>query len=603
MLKSELTTNMTIPERLSELRALMSLKNIDAWIIPGTDPHQSEYLPERWNERAWISGFTGSFGQIVVTQNNAGLWTDSRYFLQAEKQLHHTGIKLYKLRVEGEATIDDFLKNELSNGAVLGINPKLFTVNAVKNFMSSLSEKGITLNTQEDLLSEIWTDRPPIPNAPSILLSTQYAGLSIKKKLAIIRKQFKEENWTLLVTALDEIAWLFNIRGRDIKYNPLTVSWAIVGNRSAILFVDKEKIDQDLRISLAENGVTTAGYDEIATYLSELPAGETVFVDPDKVNQDLFQSIPEYCTVQVLASPLALLKAKKNSTELDGIRNAMEKDGVAMVRFLMQLEKTIKNDEKISEYDIGILLKDLRSKQADFFGESFQTIAGYMANGAIVHYAPSEKSSATLEAGGIILVDSGGQYYDGTTDITRTIKLGKVSDEIKTDFTNVLKGVIALAKAIFPKGTCGIQLDILARNAMWQEKIDYGHGTGHGVGHFLNVHEGPQTIRKEGNMVPFEEGMLITIEPGIYKPDRHGIRIENMVTTVNAGESEFGSFLQFETLTLCPIDLDLIMLQLLTRDEIEWINAYHRNVYLKLSPYLDKEEAAWLKTKTRKVDD
>lgn len=589
---------MTISEKIKALRLLMKSKGIDAWIIPGTDPHQSEYLPEHWNEREWISGFTGSFGQVVITQTKAGLWTDSRYFLQAQAQLTNTEIKLYKLRIEGEPSINDFIVDELSENTVLGFNPLLFSIDAVDEFNNLLAPRNIKINTQEDLIAEIWSDRVPISDAPCVLLKEQYAGRSAKNKIDILRSTIIKKNSSLIVSALDEIAWLFNIRGKDIAYNPVNVAWAVVSNKLAILFINKQKITTNIEEKLKSQGISVRDYHQIIPYLSTLPVAHDVYLDTAKVNQKLFQSIPSHCNITKKTSPVALSKALKNEVEIKGFQNAMVKDGISLVKFLVYLENTLSKNKNITEFQVGEKLAKLRSLQPLFFGESFNTIAGYNGNGAIVHYAPSSDSSATLKANGTLLFDSGAQYYDGTTDITRTVALGEVSQEVIHDYTLVLKGFIALSRAIFPKGTCGIQLDILARNAMWQEKIDYGHGTGHGVGHFLNVHEGPHAIRKEGNMIPLQTGMVVTIEPGIYKTDRHGIRTENMVTVVDAGTTEFGTFLKFETLTLCPIDKHLIDRDFLYQSEVDWLNTYHQAVYTKLSPHLSLEENVWLKNKT-----
>ncbi len=587
----------TISSRIDVLRQKMDAKGIMATIIPSTDPHASEYVADYWKERQWISGFTGSAGTVVVTNNKAGLWTDSRYFLQAGLQLEGSGIDLFKDGLPDTPSITAWLGEVLPAGSRVGINPLVFSVSAVENLQNELTETGLVLSTDVDFIKTMWADRPALPDAPVDIYPLEYAGKSAKDKIADIRTILEKKGAdSYLFTGLDEIAWIFNIRCSDVDYNPVVIAFGAIDKQKATLFVSPQKISHNVAALLADEGIEVAPYNAVFDYIATLHVHSKVLLDKGKTNFALYQDIPSHCTVVGIQSPIFYAKSIKNVVELAGTRNAMVRDGVALTKFFMWLEANVPSGT-LTELSIGEQLCKFRAEQALFKGESFGTIAGYKDHGAIVHYSATAESNATLQPEGLLLLDSGGQYLDGTTDITRTVALGPVTTEEKTDFTLVLKGHIALGKAKFPQGTRGSQLDILARNSLWQRGWNYGHGTGHGVGHFLCVHEGPQSIRMDENATQLVPGMIISNEPGMYRAGKHGIRSENLVTVVEAEKTEFGQFYAFETLTLCPFDTSVLDLSLLTTEEKTWINQYHQTVYERISPLLNDEEKAWLKKK------
>ena len=585
-----------INERLAKLREIMKQEGISACIVPGTDPHASEYIADFWKEREWISGFDGSAGTAAVTLDKAGVWTDSRYFLQGEEQLEGTGFELMKQGLPDTLEIIPWLISELKVGEKVAVNSQMFSVNAYAAMKNELQSNGIQL-VALDLLAKTWTDRPALPLNKLFVFDVKYAGKSASEKLQILRTELKKVRANaFIMSALDDIAWLFNIRGNDVSYNPVVIAYALVEEEKATLFIENEKLTSETKAYLEAEGVSVAPYLSVYDSLRNIPAENAVLIDGAKLNQSLYEAIPEACAKRNMMSPVFRLKSIKNEVELEGVRRAMIKDGVALTRFFMWLENNV-GKEEISEISLSKKLYDFRGEQENFVGESFGTIAGYAGHGAIVHYRATPESDASLVTENILLLDSGGQYFDGTTDITRTITLGKPTEQQIADFTMVLKGHINLGKAVFPTGTRGSQLDILARKALWDNCLNYGHGTGHGIGHFLNVHEGPQSIRMDENPVTLQPGMIISNEPGMYRAGEYGIRIENLVHVVPAAKTEFGQFLTFETLTLFPIDKNLIDVYALEMDEVDWLDAYHQKVFETLSPYLNKEEQKWLKEK------
>ncbi|MFV0472478.1 MAG: aminopeptidase P family N-terminal domain-containing protein [Paludibacteraceae bacterium] len=590
-----------IKERLAKLRESMKLMKVNACIIPGTDPHASEYIADYWKEREWISGFNGSAGTVVVTHEKAGLWTDSRYFLQGAAQLKETTIELMKQGLPETLEIVPWLETELNKGDKVAINAQMFSVNSFALIKKELKMSGIDV-VSEDLIKNVWENRPPLPSKPFFVFAKKYSGRSVEEKLKLLRDELQKQHADVFVlSALDDIAWLFNIRGNDVSYNPVTIAYAMVSQDSATLFIASEKCDDTSLKYLYQNNIQIEDYNAINGALRLIPADKTVLIDGNKLNQSLYENIPEECEKRNVMSPVFQLKSIKNSIEMKGVRKAMVKDGVALTRFFIWLDKQLKNGEKVTEISLTERLSELRAKQKNFKGESFGTIAGYAEHGAIVHYSATVKTDAELKQEGILLLDSGGQFLDGTTDITRTVALGKPSKQQKTDYTMVLKGHILLGTAKFPTGTRGSQLDVLARKAMWDQAINYGHGTGHGVGHFLNVHEGPQNIRMDENPIILRSGMILSNEPGLYRTGEYGIRIENLVHIISAEKSEFGQFLKFETLTLFPIDTMLVDKKMLTDKEIKWLNNYHDNVYKKLAPHLTKKECKWLEKMTKAI--
>lgn len=592
--------NTTIQERIRALRAWMKQAGVEAFVIPSTDPHLSEYVAPHWQSREWISGFTGSAGTVVVTLEKAGLWTDSRYFLQAASQLEGTGIDLYKEMLPETPSIPTFLCAELQEGQTVGIDGTVFSTEAARSLKEELAAARIAVKSLPDPMDDIWTDRPPLPQAPAFIHELKYAGRTCAQKLEAVRAEMRRARaQCLLLSALDEIAWTLNLRGSDVHCNPVVVSYLLIGEQEACYFIEPQKLTSSVRAYLEENGVACLPYADILAHLQELPAG-SLMLEPGKTNYAVRSAIPQQCRVIEAASPVALLKAVRNEQEIAGLRQAMQRDGVALVKFLKWLEEAVPQDHE-TEISIDRKLHELRAAQPLYMGESFDTIAGYGAHAAIVHYEATPETDIPLEPRGFLLLDSGAQYLDGTTDITRTIALGPLTEEEKTNYTLILKGHIDLAMAVFPEGTRGAQLDVLARMPIWQHRMNFLHGTGHGVGHFLNVHEGPQSIRMNENPVTLHVGMLTSNEPGVYKAGSHGIRTENLVLTVPAGEGLFGRYLKFETVTLCPICTRGIVRELLTPTEIDWLNQYHRRVYEQLSPSLDEDERLWLEKACKSI--
>lgn len=585
---------MKIVERIEALRSFLKQKSIKAFIVPSTDPHMSEYVAPHWEARQWISGFTGSAGTVVVTENEAGLWTDSRYFLQAAEQLQGTGIDLYKEKLAETPSIADFLKARLSTGDAVGIDAQVFSLASAKSLKEEFASKGIELQDVGDPFRYIWENRPPIPQNPVFVLPLKYAGESCQEKIERIRQQMKADNIdVVLLTALDEIAWTLNLRGDDVHCNPVFVSFLVIGLSEIELYIDAQKLSPETKSYLEESQVKVNDYQCFYDSLEINTKTKKVLADPAYLNYAIYQGISPHCELIERKTYVSFMKSIRNQTEIENLRHAMVKDGVAMVKFLKWID-TEADIYHETEMSIDRKLHALRAAQADYIGESFDTIAGYGPHAAIIHYEATPETDAALAPKGFLLLDSGAQYLNGTTDITRTIPLGPLTQEEKEDYTLILKGHIDLAKAVFPERTRGSQLDILARLPIWERRMNYLHGTGHGVGAFLNVHEGPQSIRMEENPVVFQAGMTVTDEPGLYKAGSHGIRTENVLLTIPAGEGMFGNYLKFETVTLCPIDKRPILKEMLTKEEIEWLNQYHLRVYDLLAPHLDFEERYWL---------
>lgn len=589
----------SISERIHALRMWFK-PNIQAFIIPSTDPHLSEYVAPHWKSREWISGFTGSAGTVVITEKKVGLWTDSRYFLQAAEQLQGSGIDLYKEMLPETPSITKFLSDELQPGESVGIDGKMFSVEQVESMQAELSAKNIQIVFCPDPMDELWENRPPMPESPAFVYDIKYAGKSCSEKIAAIRTELKKKSAeSVMLSALDEIAWTLNLRGNDVHCNPVVVSYLLITEKKAVLFIAPEKVTEEVRNYLEKQQIEIQNYSNTEIYLSDLNSS-SILMNPAKTNYSVFSSVNPQCRIIRGEAPVALLKAIRNEQEIKGIHAAMQRDGVALVKFLRWLESAVPSGTE-TELSIDRKLHAFRATQDLYAGESFDTIAGYKEHGAIVHYSATEESNATLHPKGFLLLDSGAQYLDGTTDITRTIALGELTTEEKTDYTLVLKGHIALAMAVFPSGTRGAQLDVLARMPLWSHKMNFLHGTGHGVGHFLSVHEGPQSIRMNENPIVLQPGMVTSNEPGVYKGGSHGIRTENLTLVCSAGEGLFGEYLKFETITLCPICKKGIIKELLTADEVDWLNNYHQQVYEKLSPKLNEEEKAWLKEATAAI--
>ncbi len=589
-----------IQDRLTALRSEMKRQNIDAWYISGTDPHSSEYLPARWQTRAFISGFTGSYGLVVVTNTDAALWTDSRYFIQAEQQLKGTGITMNKLRVQGSVSPESWLLEKLPAGSNAGIDADSVSVSVFENLQKKLAEKNINLVAAPDLLDIIWSDRPAQSPNKIFELELKFAGLSRKEKQEQVVAALNEMGADYhVVSMLDELAWLLNLRGSDIDYNPVFTGFGLIGKDENYLFTDSQKLPAGLMQKLQTEGVVVKPYSAFYSFLSEVK-NKTFYFDKSTTNYSTYKALKSNNKILNGTSVIAKLKAIKNSVEIDGFRNAMVRDGVAMVELHAWLKENVAKNT-ISEFDVGQQLKSFRAEKAHFVGESFPPIVGYKEHGAIVHLSVGKDDALPIEPEGILLFDSGGQYFDGTTDITRTVALGKVTDLQKRDYTLVLKGMIALAKAKFPAGTKGCHIDILARKPLWEAGLNYGHGTGHGVGHFLNVHEGPMSIRQDYNETAIAPGMVTSNEPAFYREGEYGIRTENLMLCVELEESEFGKFLGFETLTLCPIDTILIQLNLLDENEKEWLNSYHKKVSEKLMPLLPQKLHGFLAELTKEI--
>jgi len=585
---------MNMIDRITSLRSLMQERAIDGYLIHGTDPHLSEYVPDAWKSREWISGFTGSYGKVAITRNQAALWTDSRYFIQAESQLSGTSIKLIKDRQADTISVDHWLEQNINTGSVVAIDGLTISASEAKALEQKLNANGITLNINADLVSPIWENRPMLPKSVITDFPVSYAGSSRSEKLSQIRNRLTETGTeATLICQLDDLAWSFNLRGNDINYNPLFTGYGYVDLQQAILFVGEGKVPQALNDVLNREGVRVINYESIFSFLEEIKP-LPFYLDPDRTNSLIYRLISKRCKVIDGLSIPTLLKSIKNKVEISGMREAHLRDGVAMVNFLYWFSENI-GKEKITELSISKKLKAFRSEQDRFMGESFCPTVAFGSHGAIVHYSATAESEFEVKPDGILLFDSGGQYLDGTTDITRTIATGLVTPQYQSDFTLVLKGKIQLAKAVFPENTKGYSLDTLARKDLWSNGLNYGHGTGHGVGHFLCVHEGPMSIRPEYNSEPIREGQILTDEPGIYREGKYGIRTENVLVCKNERHSDFGRFLSFDTLTMCPIDRKLIDRRLLDDDEVNWLNGYHAKVFSELGRRLNPEVLAWLK--------
>ena len=590
----------SIKERMHALRMTFPPNYIKAFIIPSTDPHLSEYVAPLWMSREWISGFTGSAGTVVVLMNEAGLWTDSRYFLQAAKELEGSGITLYKEMLPETPSITKYLSQKLKPGESVSIDGKMFSVQQVEQMKEELAAYSLQVDLFGDPLKRIWRDRPSIPNSPAFVYDIEYAGKSCEEKVAAIRAELtKKGAYALFLSALDEIAWTLNLRGNDVHCNPVVVSYLLITQDDVIYFISPEKVTKEVNEYLKEQHVKLKNYDEVETYLNTF-TGRNILIDPKKTNFAIYSAINPKCNIIRGESPVALLKAIRNEQEIAGIHAAMQRDGVALVKFLKWLEEAVPSGKE-TELSVDRKLHEFRAAQPLYMGESFDTIAGYKEHGAIVHYSATPESDVPLQPKGFLLLDSGAQYLDGTTDITRTIALGELTEEEKTDYTLILKGHIALAMAKFPVGTRGAQLDVLARMPIWKYGMNFLHGTGHGVGHFLSVHEGPQSIRMNENPVVLQPGMVTSNEPGVYKAGSHGIRTENLTLVCKDKEGMFGDYLKFETITLCPICKKGIVKEMLTNEEIEWLNNYHQIVYEKLSPNLNEEEKVWLQEATASI--
>lgn len=588
-------------KNLEALRDAMRRVNVSAVIIPGTDPHQSEYVNPHWKVRDWVTGFTGSNGTAVVTLNEAGLWTDSRYFLQAADQLQNSGFDLHKEDIPGEATITEWLAEQLQDNDILAVDGRLFTINKANELEEFCGVNGFRFATDFAPADKIWEDRPTRPMSQAFVHDLNFAGESADSKIDKVLNQVESMGAdAILLPALDEIAWILNIRGADVECNPLVVSYLYLSRDNKVLFVDKGKIDTTVAAHLNEVGVEMMPYDDVQSYLKkEINTDTTILLDPNQVSDTLARAME--CYKIYAKSPVAPLKAIKNDVQIAGIRKAMERDGAALVRLWKWIEENVANGE-IKETDVADKAMEVRSVSELYRGESFGMIAGYKEHGAIVHYSAKPETASTLKAEGLLLVDTGGQYLDGTTDITRTMSLGNPTESERHDYTLVLRGHLAIGRAKFPVGTRGCQLDALARIYQWNEMMTYLHGTGHGVGHFLGVHEGPQNIRMNENPTTLKVGMITSNEPGLYKAGKYGIRTENLVLTIPAGTSEeFGDFLQFETLTLFPYDINLIDTAMLTSEEIAQVNAYHKEVRTRLMPYLNEAEVAWLEARTKEI--
>ena len=595
-----------IKQRIENIRDLMKEKNVYAYIVPSSDYHQSEYVGDYFKSREFMSGFTGSAGTLIISMDEAGLWTDGRYFIQAENELKDSGIKLFKMGEEGVPTIEEYLLEKLPKNSTLGFDGRVMSVKEGQSLANKLAFKGINIEYKYDLVNDIWEDRCSLPTEKAFLLGVEYSGESFSDKLSRIRAVMKEKKATThILASLDDIAWLFNIRGRDVKSNPVVLSYAVISIDSVYLFIDKNKIGEDIRAELSKENVQIKGYEEVYEFIKKIEENEVVLIDTSKVNYAIYNNIPSNVQKIEERNPSILFKSIKNEIELKNIRNSHIKDGVAFTKFMYWLKNNIGKIE-ITEISATQKLEEFRREQDKFIEPSFSTIAAYKDHAAMMHYSATEESNYKLEPRDLFLVDSGGQYFDGTTDITRTIALGPIPENVRKDFTNVVRGMIRLSKAKFLYGCRGYNLDILARGPLWEEGIDYKCGTGHGIGFVLNVHEGPNGFRWKvrediDDTCILEEGMVTTNEPGVYVENSHGIRIENEIVVRKAEKNEYGQFMDFEVITFAPIDLDAIDESLILKDEKVYLNNYHKQVYDKISPYLNEEEKQWLKTYTREV--
>ena len=589
---------MKYSEKLAAIRQQMKADDVNAYIIPSADPHISEYLPSHYKCIAFATGFKGSVSTVVITENFAGLWADSRYFEQAEEQLQGSGFELVKLKAQGAAEYVQWLAQELPQAAKIAFDEKMVSVLLGEILQKQLAYKNIEF-LNKDYLNPIWENRPPLPNQPAFLIDAAFTGQTTQNKLAAVRAAMKQQKVSHhLISSLDDMAWLFNLRGADVSYNPVVLSFALITEKQANLYIDANKLTQQDQLSLAQSGVEILAYGSVAEDLKFLPEGSSILIDPKRSCFALFKLIPKSVSCVLNTNPSTNLKAIKNNTEIENTRVAMVKDGVAITKFLKWVKDNV-NKIEITELSAAAQLKNFRAEQEGFVGESFTTIAGYKGHGALPHYSSTPESDVVVKADGLFLVDSGGQYHYGTTDITRVLPMGNNTEEERTDYTLVLKAMIEGCKTRFPKGTCGYQIDAITRKPMWDYALNYGHGTGHGVGYYLNVHEGPQVINASATPVALELGMISSIEPGIYRSGKHGIRIENLVLTVKDQNNEFNEFYAFESLTLAPIDTTLVKKELLEQTQINWLNKYHEKVFEKIAPFLNDEEKEFLKEMTK----
>ncbi|HDV6368004.1 TPA: aminopeptidase P family protein [Burkholderia cepacia] len=594
-----------VPARLALLRGAMARENLAAYLVPSADPHLSEYLPERWQARRWLSGFTGSVGTLVVTADFAGLWVDSRYWVQADAELAGTGVQLMKMTGgQQSAPHVDWLAQNVAAGTTVGVDGAVLGVAAARGLTAALNARGIVLRTDLDLLDAIWPERPGLPGDAVFEHAAPQADTTRASKLAEVRRAMRAQGaqWHF-VSTLDDLAWLFNLRGADVNFNPVFVAHAMIGADRATLFVADGKVSPALAASLAQDGVDVRAYDAARAALAALPDGATLLIDPRRVTFGTLEAVPAGVKLVEAVNPSTFAKSRKTSTEIEHVRVTMEHDGAALAEFFTWFEQAV-NRETITELTIDEKLTAARARRPGYVSPSFATIAGFNANGAMPHYRATPESHATIAGDGLLLIDSGGQYVTGTTDITRVVPVGTVGDLQRRDFTIVLKSMMALSRARFPRGIRSPMLDAIARAPMWAAGLDYGHGTGHGVGYFLNVHEGPQVISHYAPAEPYtamEEGMITSIEPGVYRPGQWGIRIENLVVNRAAGQTEFGDFLAFETLTLCPIDTRCVLIEMLHEEERAWLNAYHATVRERVGRHLSGDAKAWLDARTQPI--
>ncbi|MDN7859427.1 aminopeptidase P family protein [Burkholderia cepacia] len=594
-----------VPARLALLRGAMARENLAAYLVPSADPHLSEYLPERWQARRWLSGFTGSVGTLVVTEDFAGLWVDSRYWVQADAELAGTGVQLMKMTGgQQSAPHVDWLAQNVAAGKTVGVDGAVLGVAAARGLTAALNARGIALRTDLDLLDAIWPERPGLPGDAVFEHAAPQADTTRASKLAEVRRAMRAQGaqWHF-VSTLDDLAWLFNLRGADVNFNPVFVAHAMIGADRATLFVADGKVSPALAASLAQDGVDVRAYDAARAALAALPDGATLLIDPRRVTFGTLEAVPAGVKLVEAVNPSTFAKSRKTSTEIEHVRVTMEHDGAALAEFFTWFEQAV-NRETITELTIDEKLTAARARRPGYVSPSFATIAGFNANGAMPHYRATPGSHATIAGDGLLLIDSGGQYVTGTTDITRVVPVGTVGDLQRRDFTIVLKSMMALSRARFPRGIRSPMLDAIARAPMWAAGLDYGHGTGHGVGYFLNVHEGPQVISHYAPAEPYtamEEGMITSIEPGVYRPGQWGIRIENLVVNRAAGQTEFGDFLAFETLTLCPIDTRCVLIEMLHEEERAWLNAYHATVRERVGRHLSGDAKAWLDARTQPI--
>ncbi len=584
--------------RIADLKKLLTENEVSALLVPSADPHLSEYLPERWQGRAWASGFTGSVGTLIVTESFAGLWVDGRYWTQADAELTGSGIERMSLPASGSIAYVDWISENLPLGGVLAVDGDVLSVALAKALEGAVTKRKGTLRTDLDLLGRVWRDRPALPNAPVYEHAAPFATVPRAEKIARLRSAMADRGAAHhLVSTLDDIAWLLNLRGSDVAYNPVFVAHALVSKDEVVLFVSAEKIDAELRTRLRADGIELAPYEDVKRSLGALPREAKLLIDPARITRGLLDAVPKHATIVEAPNPTVLFKACKTPEEIAHVRKTMEQDGAALAELFAWLEGAIERGDRVTELTIDERVTAARAKRPGFIGPSFATIAGFEANGALPHYRATPEHHAVIEKSGLLLIDSGGQYKGGTTDITRVVAIGEVDAEVKRDVTVVLKGMIALTLARFPRGIRGGLLDAIARAPIWATLADFAHGTGHGVGYFLNVHEGPQGISPSVAAVPhavIEPGLITSNEPGLYRPGRWGVRHENLVLAVPAGKTEHGEFLAFETLTLCPIDRRCLDVSLLDAPERAWLDEYHAEVRARVLPHVEGDAHAWL---------